>query len=72
MMVIVGVNEDLCESKASPAVEAFRQHTGVLDIRVDCARPHLVFVEYDEGQLKWPEIINKMDQIGLHAKVCGN
>jgi hypothetical protein len=72
MMVIVGVREDLCESQASPAVEAFSNNTGVQDIRVDCSRPHLMFVEYDENQLKWADIVNHMDQIGLHAKVCGN
>lgn len=72
MMVIVGVQEDLCESKASPAVKALSNDTGVHDVHVDCARPHMMFVEYDENQLKWPDIINHMDQIGLHGKVCGN
>jgi hypothetical protein len=72
MMVIVGVREDLCDSKASAAIKAFGDDAGVQDVRVNCARPHLMFVEYDENQLKWPDIINHMDQIGLHGKVCGN
>jgi hypothetical protein len=72
MMVIVGVREDLSESKASPALELLSHGTGVKNLRVNDAHPHLMFVEHDENQLKWPDIIDHMDQIGLHGKVCGN
>jgi len=72
MMVIVGVKEDLSDPKASHNLETFGHEAGVNNLRVSDAHPHLMFVEYDESQLKWPDIIDHMDQIGLHGKVCGN
>ncbi|MGA7181389.1 MAG: hypothetical protein WBX11_17640 [Thiobacillaceae bacterium] len=72
MMVIVGVKEDLSEPRAIPALETFGHDTGIKDLHVSNGHPHFMFVEYDENQLRWPDIINHMDQIGLHGKVCGN
>jgi hypothetical protein len=72
MMVIVGVKEDLSKPKSSPALEVLSHDTGVRHVRVNDAHPHLMFVEYDEHQLKWADLINHMDKIGLHGRVCGN
>lgn len=71
MMVLVGVTEDLSEPAASPALETLSHDAGVRNIRVNEAHPHLMFVEYDEGQVQRVDIIHHMNHIGLHGKVCG-
>jgi len=71
MMVLVGVKEDLSAARSGFALEWLGHDAGIRDLRVNGAHSHLMFVEYDENQLRYVDIIDHMDQAGLHGKVCG-
>lgn len=70
MMALVGVKEDLSAVQYGSALEIFGHDTGIKSIRVS-AQPHLIFVEFDEYQLHRVDIIEHMDQAGLHGRICG-
>ena len=67
----VHVDETLNEGSKADLVEYIHHLDGVVSAGFSLEKPHLMFVGYDSDVLHAKDILNRVQQKGIHAELIG-
>ena len=69
--VTIHIDKTLDEEGAAKLEEAFRQRMGVVAVRINPDRPHLVIVEYNPRQINSRDLVDVPRFQGMQAELVG-
>jgi hypothetical protein len=69
--IIVHVDENIDHDHREALTERVRGVSGVVAVRLDDTKPHLMIVEYDPDAIKAIDVLNCVKEDGVHAELVG-
>ncbi len=69
--IIVHVDENIDHDHREALTDKVRGVSGVVAVRLDDDKPHLMIVEYDPDAIKAIEVLNCVKEDGVHAELVG-
>ncbi len=69
--IIVHVDENIDHDHREALTDKVRGVSGVVAVRLDDDKPHLMIVEYDPDAIKAIDVLNSVKEDGVHAELVG-
>ncbi len=69
--IIIHVDENIDHDHREALTDKVRGVSGVVAVRLDDAKPHLMIVEYDPDAIKAIDVLNCVKEDGVHAELVG-
>ena len=69
--IIVHVDENIDHDHREALTDKVRGVSGVVAVRLDDDKPHLMIVEYDPDAIKAIDVLNCVKEDGVHAELVG-
>lgn len=69
--VTIHIDETLDDDGRNKLEDAFRDRDGVVSVRINPERPHLVVVEYNPQVIKSRDLVDIPRFSGLHGELVG-